>query len=1246
MNKKFFTLLVAFLATISSGAFAQVLGAPIDFTGNGVTTTVGAPQIVTGDVTNGDGGYARGKSYYLGDGTKFLQVATRTNHELHFDALGTSLNDSRLALWTLQELNAPEGSLYATYVFINEYAGVTLAMEKSKAVDLGAPTGHNYQLGGDVDEWLNAPSYKNPILTSMTYTLPNDSALALLSDPASSGDVRVFMAKMKRSEVDGAAGLVKVQPYKAGTGKTVTLSPAELNTMLVENLTPTADSYFRLQFSDEPTMNGGPNLFEVDLQAVAVRQFEVAYGKKPSEASSIIVPNGTANLFTSLYPLSENWVAGAPGVAKFEDWRKKTDPSFKSGDAQWVALKNREGKYLVVDTEVIRGTEQESNPRMTFAFVDLYNAKNNTRFRDPRSYLFKFDYDPVAKSLEIISLAYVKAKTTPVAVEFDEQAFYAGNYQTQPKQKGDEWYSDAANVEVYDATANPLNNYVVRAGLLGVNEVTVGAYTPAAKPTNKFVIKLGSSYKAASFARGAYLLKVTSSSDKSRVGKFYVKNLKGGFEIVEQAKRQEFQNMPAAQWVLTATRTTVGSPVKFVNREFPFVTYNEVEKGVLEGILYTVEGGESNEAFFINSSDTLAFIKVTKPSDEYLGYKYVAADTILLSEFKFEYLHELQMNRPLDVADNEVVMVKSDEGQGALFAVEKAVDDTYGFDGKISGLANLKRTVYKIYENGSFKVQDKKEYLMYDADLKKYVVREESDDEKANLFFLKENNYADGKSYYTFVRANTLGLIEAKEDAGAYTENTNSVSTLVTDKDLDGYFIAGKGKFKNPLTGVETDDKADIILGYDTDQEAKEEIAARGYSKIAVSQAYTNSYGDPKFGIMFVKDLPDADGNLWDMDTYYADLKASVDVNTLELVNGVLNNNSELEVATSAFAATKNDDPLYRTLGVATGETYDENLVKFFRVNNKSEFLYEDANSEYSAGKGLNFLGVEGKGDVTKPTMWTKYIPNKAKVMPQYVIAVDIDKTPAVAGVPCPDHGWDCEHAVQGTPEIVDGRFLINYQDSVNVYEKAERARFQWNTQYTRLGFVPARLIGDTLIIDNSIYTGNNKVITIGKPETWASKDTIDLSKNTHKNVVFQFRIAKTGTNDFLIESESWKDKDPLGGGVAPIKGGWVKIQNGVPVIANTTYSENGMDAEIFNLEVSTENPTSNEGIEAGDVKVIAGTGTVTIKGAAGKQVVVANILGQVVVNQVLTSDEATIAAPAGVVVVSVDGVATKALVK
>lgn len=74
---------------------------------------------------------------------------------------------------------------------------------------------------------------------------------------------------------------------------------------------------------------------------------------------------------------------------------------------------------------------------------------------------------------------------------------------------------------------------------------------------------------------------------------------------------------------------------------------------------------------------------------------------------------------------------------------------------------------------------------------------------------------------------------------------------------------------------------------------------------------------------------------------------------------------------------------------------------------------------------------------------------------------------------------------------------------------------------------------------------------------------------------------------------------------------------------------------------------TANEDVEVATVKVVSGEGNVTIAGAAGKKVVISNILGQVVANTVVSSDNATIAAPQGIVVVAVEGEeAVKAIVK
>ena len=74
---------------------------------------------------------------------------------------------------------------------------------------------------------------------------------------------------------------------------------------------------------------------------------------------------------------------------------------------------------------------------------------------------------------------------------------------------------------------------------------------------------------------------------------------------------------------------------------------------------------------------------------------------------------------------------------------------------------------------------------------------------------------------------------------------------------------------------------------------------------------------------------------------------------------------------------------------------------------------------------------------------------------------------------------------------------------------------------------------------------------------------------------------------------------------------------------------------------------TDNESISASEVSVVATNGAVIIKGAEGKTVAISNVLGQTIANTVITSSEATISVPAGIVFVAVEGEsAVKAIIK
>ncbi len=185
--------------------------------------------------------------------------------------------------------------------------------------------------------------------------------------------------------------------------------------------------------------------------------------------------------------------------------------------------------------------------------------------------------------------------------------------------------------------------------------------------------------------------------------------------------------------------------------------------------------------------------------------------------------------------------------------------------------------------------------------------------------------------------------------------------------------------------------------------------------------------------------------------------------------------------------------------------------------------------------------------------------------------------------------------------EIVDKAYA---NDEISKKEYAELTADE-NLSYKsveRIKFVDAeRLSGeDTLVIADEKYTG---------------KDIED----------FKFKVTENEDGDYVLKAN----------------GNYVYVING-----NLVYGTDAKEAEAFVIEV-TSAPTANEGIATSEVKVIAGEGNVTIAGAAGKKVVICNILGQVVANTVVSSDNATIAAPAGVVVVAVEGeAAVKAIVK
>jgi len=1289
MNKKFFTLLVAFLATISFGAFAQTTITPTAYSGSW-----GKTQYYLGDVTTG---------FLAMDMTGTSpRLVWKTPAEVGIVAnANIAMSQVQLASWTVEVTTDP-GTLVPKYKFRNVYTGVYLSLDSSKAKDV--PTGAVVaedgvdNLTGDIDQFMPVNSKSTADINgTQFYVATGDVNIYLGIQLGADATAGVSVPFLQRRKITEAAqplnGFLTLIAYKiAGT---LTLSPNDLNTLFgtagepagpgTTNLVATMDNYFNLTVDPENTQ---PSPFTHTLQARAVDRWEIKYGKTGDETDYTgptdanypfdeydVATNGVnGSTFHSMYPLGTKKNSGK-SQANIKDAVSDTD-------ATWYALYSKDADaYVVVDTMYYDGTGQVENGRIQIGTDKLYNAKNETRYRYPNSYLFQFTYNAGNNTVSVKSAGYVenRGKDQRVVGTTDNSDYYRAYTTVAPMRDGSTWPTKSGYdipgtagggvVHVQTPSGLPTNAGATadlgRVNLTYAKLVGETVYTLGVTQEDDFKVFLGTArdYVAKYIPTGVYTLKVASSNDATRVGKYLKYTLNGEFEYIEQARRQNFKEMPSAQWVITTTGTTTSPSSTFINREFE----NNLNANVTVSQPFTVNGASSQ--FFFWGGDTYEYEKVDG-TDPYMGYKYVQNPEFDLNRYEFRYLHELQMNKAINTKSDRDSAVWVDANEGVVtFSLVKVADDTYGYHiNKNNNVVQLQRAVYKVrvHQAQNFEVINR--YLAYDKAERKYYLTSE---DNASAFLLKENNEVEGAAaradgatpYYILLEANVaynVMLATVKDDATDYNNFTNAVLNVVVDNELTtsavkfvstdaannatrGYFYATQQKDtdENGLEIMTWQPKALVgvtpVGGVFAPTETEEDFAKFLEDNYLTIEDYRAKV--ERGNIRFLANVAGTEAYVYWMgqNPDYALSKVAVDNNTLDLVNGVIADSNNREVNNSAFSIAPAATKLYRTLGIEEGEAYDVNVVKFFRVNSvpvAKEYLYEDANSVYSQGLGMNFLGVEGKGMDKLSAMRARYFTGD--VMPQYLISVDESEIPDTEAKLCDICGEpDCEHSTPKVDGYIQGRFLVNLIDSVTYYggPTAEKGqKFAWEKNYTRLAFVDGRLTKDSVLFITNYANSVNRY---------------DLKVNKHTPVLFQFRLLADDSNDFLFESESWSGNKAFDGGIAPneTNGGWIKIQNGVPVIISNR-AEAYNQAEIFNLEVTTDNPTSNEGIEAGEVKVIAGTGTVTIKGAAGKQVVVANILGQVVSNQVLTSDEATIAAPAGVVVVSVDGAATKALVK
>ena len=1148
-----------------------------------------------------------GKSYLLKSGSSYLSAETDKTSADYGKLVYGSLNTSDLSevvagTW---KVSTKTTSGAVVYTFVNKVTGMTLAVDPTLAKTATNGLSGDVTLGsGTVSEWAFDAS-------NHMYSYFKSDSIVFFDNTG---------ALNKGKIADLSAALAVTEDV---ISTPIPISADDLNTLMWS--VDSKDNYFALNMDPEVSKGKANHLTATGLQAV-------------SAGSSYV-------------------------QLKAKD--KKAD------DKQL---------YVVVDTAYYEGTET-SGQLLKYTY-DVLNADN----RLTGSYKFKFTYN-VKEDKLYVQVAEVADKLVKASGQTDEQ--FAKDI--KDNNNNSYWSNQGKTVTTRS------DKYIYMAKLDGTNVLTLNTNeTDGGTPTfasQNITVKTSADYSSLTLTTipsGVYLIqyKAGGSYNTEKVGSYVFANLAGYFGWAAQARNQEFKHMPAAQWVVEKKGTSSIAPISITNREFSDDSYKTSYQIPSDMQLFAVEGS-ANEVFYFNGNqkDTVSFIKVDEDlvKDAKLGYKYVSENEAKVQTYLFNYLHGLALDKYLNVPSGKDSIVRVDEtGAKASFRLQVVVkDDKYGYgDG-------LVRNVYRITDG-------KGRYLTYDGTTKKYMMKTYPTD-----YFLKENNDIEGKEYYTLVEANlrssSMNQTQAqawypKAFAGKKTTDTG-VKTFEAMYTPDGGFASYDGSgYLLPYAGASY---AVTVPIYDKDGN----VLVADNSKVDYYTYQANTEGK----IVLAK-VADSQWN----SRAYASLKVSVDDNTLDLTQGSLNDkfNGYDEVRTSAFAVAMDDSPLYRRFNnAALGENVNDGPDSLTFVESvRNEYLMDEWNPNLTT-ETVDYAGIwnkdkaEGKLAFRIDTAWLNR--GLGNIKPQYLISVARDDQEGVETVPCTEAGphvdangnittdpSKCVHAQHGRAGFAYGKYLVNFSDSAQAFIDREAkvnpymftTNSSANSSYTRVGFVKAIHAGDSLFVLTNGFENvepaklDTATIIANYKKAKLENFIVDLVGDKHKNVTWSFRyinpdkagaVTEEGAeNAFLFESNVYGEKDQnyrtVNGdadrAIAPTyAAAWLKMHNGCLVLTdiNSQFSSaktNGDGALIFNVAQKDEEDmvTSNDNINNVEgVSVVAGNGTVTIQGAAGKSVVISNILGKVVAETVLTSDNATIAVPAGIVAVAVDGEeAVKVVVK
>ena len=283
--------------------------------------------------------------------------------------------------------------------------------------------------------------------------------------------------------------------------------------------------------------------------------------------------------------------------------------------------------------------------------------------------------------------------------------------------------------------------------------------------------------------------------------------------------------------------------------------------------------------------------------------------------------------------------------------------------------------------------------------------------------------------------------------------------------------------------------------------------------------------------------------------------------------------------------------------------TVESNEVRVYLDNEYSEISWPAEEGHVTLLSQMdNYITKNDDNDAIEvedePNVYYLHVTDKKAVVPSFYISLGTK---------------------EGSTAESERLYMFNPTDSVDYYvaDGTYDKKYQWSEEETKLIFKSATM-GESRDTLTTSIKGEEKQVAM-------------KADNNSKNVLgglqrFKFQIVETADGDSYYYIRQAKADKAQGQTM------YLTSRN-----SKMTFTPNKTKAMLFHVE-GVEAPTANEAISATDVKVVAYDGAINIKNAAGKNVVVSTILGQIVANEVLTSDNATISVPAGIAIVSVDG--------